>query len=161
MPHVHERIDFVAEVLVVHAGRVLLRRHDKIGRWIAPGGHVELDEDPTEAAVREVREEVGLEVALDEAGRPHGLDADGWRELVPPRFMNRHRVSETHEHVSLVYFARSATADVVPGDGSDRSDEWHWFTRAELDLPDYDVPEPVRHYARCALDELGPERVSR
>jgi 8-oxo-dGTP pyrophosphatase MutT (NUDIX family) len=34
--------------------------HTKASAWLPPGGHVELDEDPRLAAVREAREELGL-----------------------------------------------------------------------------------------------------
>lgn len=47
-------------------GRVLLqlRRDDLFGGglWNGPGGHVEEDESPAQAAVREVREETGLTI---------------------------------------------------------------------------------------------------
>jgi len=51
--------------VVVHEGRVLLIRRGKqplYGRWVVPGGTVELGETLTEALVREMREETGLEV---------------------------------------------------------------------------------------------------
>ena len=47
------------------AGRLLLvkRAHDPYdGRWDIPGGFCELHEHPRDAAVREAREETGLEV---------------------------------------------------------------------------------------------------
>ena len=47
------------------SGRVLLIRRSKEplrGRWLVPGGSVELGETLEEAVVREVREETGLEV---------------------------------------------------------------------------------------------------
>ena len=56
MPHIHEKIDFTVGVFVVHKNKVLLRKHDKYHLWLDVGGHVELNEDPTEAAVREVKE---------------------------------------------------------------------------------------------------------
>ena len=59
MPHIHEKIDFTAEVFIVHHNRVLLRLHDKYNIWLSVGGHIELNEDPMEAAIREVKEEVG------------------------------------------------------------------------------------------------------
>lgn len=156
VPHVHELIDFTAEVFVVHDGRVLLRMHDKYGLWLSVGGHVELDEDPNEAAVREVREEVGLDVRLHDDLRPFEDDRPGHRELIPPKFMHRHRVDDTHEHVVLVFFARSETEEVVvPEAGDDRSEVWRWFTPAELDDEAYGVPEHIRVYARRALDELA------
>lgn len=43
-------------------GRVLLVRHVDNGMWAPPGGGLDPDEAPADAAVREVREELGLEV---------------------------------------------------------------------------------------------------
>jgi mutator protein MutT len=51
--------------VVVRDGRVLLARRGKqplYGRWVVPGGTVELGETLEEALVREMREETGLEV---------------------------------------------------------------------------------------------------
>ena len=55
--------------LVDAAGeRVLLTHHRKLGRWLQFGGHSDGDPDPLAVALREAREESGLEVrALDEA----------------------------------------------------------------------------------------------
>lgn len=82
---------------------------------------IELDEDPNEAAVREVREEVGLEIRLHDDLRPLGAASDRYTELVPPKFLNRHGISRAHEHVTLVCFARAESDEVVPG-GDERSD---------------------------------------
>ena len=57
-------MDFCAETFIVYKNTVLLRKHDKLKRWLSVGGHIELYEDPSEAAVREVKEEVGLDVEL-------------------------------------------------------------------------------------------------
>ena len=62
MPHLHEKIDFTAEVFIVYQNKVLLRKHDKYKMWLSVGGHIELDEEPNQAAVREVKEEAGLDV---------------------------------------------------------------------------------------------------
>jgi len=40
--------------------QVLLVEHRKLGWWLYPGGHIEPDEDPTQAVVREVAEETGI-----------------------------------------------------------------------------------------------------
>jgi mutator protein MutT len=51
--------------VVVRDGRVLLARRGKeplYGRWVVPGGTVELGETLEEALVREMREETGLRV---------------------------------------------------------------------------------------------------
>ena len=48
--------------------RVLLLHHRKLGRWLQPGGHSDGDPDTLAVALREAREETGLDVqALDDA----------------------------------------------------------------------------------------------
>jgi len=151
MPHIHEQIDFTVEVFCVHRGRVLLRRHDKFGIWLGVGGHVELEEDPNEAAHREVREEVGLEIELvGETAVPVDRRNVDYRQLVPPAFLHRDRVAEAHEHITLTYFARARDDNVVAG-GADLSEEWRWVARDELDDPSLDLRANVRFYAERAL----------
>lgn len=56
-----------AGVLVEREGKVLLVRRNagpRRGTWSFPAGFVEFDEHPAETAVRECREETGLEVEL-------------------------------------------------------------------------------------------------
>lgn len=45
--------------------RILLHRRELYVLWDLPGGGIEPDEDPANAAVRETREETGYDVALD------------------------------------------------------------------------------------------------
>src|SRR3989344_7895433 len=98
MAHIHEKIDFTAEVFIVYQDKVLLRQHDKYKKWLSVGGHIELDEDPNQAAVREVKEEVGLEVLLYEPPLYQAREKEGeYRELIPPQFMNIHKVNDTHQ----------------------------------------------------------------
>ena len=48
--------------------RVLLAHHRKLGRWLQPGGHSDGDPDTLTVALREAREESGLDVrVLDDA----------------------------------------------------------------------------------------------
>jgi 8-oxo-dGTP diphosphatase len=54
----------VNAVITDSAGRVLLGRRDRPPIWNLPGGGVEEGEAPWDAAVREVREEVGVEVVV-------------------------------------------------------------------------------------------------
>ena len=73
-----------AGVLVEREGKLLFVRRrlkPREGTWSFPAGFVEFDEDPAEAAVRECREETGLEVELTGlldviAGREHERGAD-------------------------------------------------------------------------------------
>jgi 8-oxo-dGTP pyrophosphatase MutT (NUDIX family) len=51
-----------AQVAIVDGSRCLLQLRPFPPGWELPGGHVELDEDPLEAAVRETEEETGYRV---------------------------------------------------------------------------------------------------
>lgn len=50
--------------LIVDRGRrlALLTHHRKLGRWLQPGGHADGETDPLAVALREAREETGLDV---------------------------------------------------------------------------------------------------
>ena len=54
-----------AGAVIVREDRILLQRRADNGRWGLIGGLVEMNETYTEAALREIREETGLEVRLD------------------------------------------------------------------------------------------------
>ncbi|NBT91055.1 MAG: NUDIX domain-containing protein [Verrucomicrobia bacterium] len=93
MPHIHEKIDFTVSLFIVQDGKVLLIHHKKLDAWLPIGGHIELDEDPEQAAYREAREECGLEIEL--IGERQPTTGPGTRALVRPRFLDIHRVSPT------------------------------------------------------------------
>ncbi len=151
MPHIHEKIDFTAEVFIVYQDKVLLRQHDKYKKWLSVGGHIELDENPNQAAVREVKEEVGLDVIL--YNEQHFTQNPECKELIPPYFMNIHRINDVHQHVTLVYFARSNTDQLILCE-DEKSDGCKWFTKEELDYPQYGINETIKKYARTALKKL-------
>ena len=54
-----------AGTLIVQDGKILFQRRSDNGRWGLIGGLLELGETYTQAALREAREETGLEVELD------------------------------------------------------------------------------------------------
>ena len=156
MAHIHEKIDFTVEVFIVRDNKVLLRMHDKYKFWLSVGGHVELDEDPNQAALREVREEVGLDIELFDP-QAHKNSDGHFTELIAPIALGRHAATHGahpgHEHVTMVYFARALSGEVRVTHAGDRSDEWRWFSRADLESTE--MPSNVRNYALRALTELA------
>ncbi|MBI2623716.1 MAG: NUDIX domain-containing protein [Candidatus Liptonbacteria bacterium] len=154
MSHIHEKIDFTVGVFVVYKGRVLLRKHDKYDLWLCVGGHVELHEDPNEAALREVKEEVGLDVVLWNGNQRTTYSGGApWydRELIPPVGINRHVVGPAgHEHVDFKYFAVATSENVVP---ENKDDEWRWLKKSELGT--IEILPNIRFWAEAALDTLA------
>jgi 8-oxo-dGTP pyrophosphatase MutT (NUDIX family) len=144
---------FTVAVFVVHSGRVLLHYHRKLGRWLPPGGHVEDNELPDDAAVREVLEETGVRAVL-EGGR--GLPIDEPRQLVLPAGIQLENIYPGHQHIDLVYFgvpdpdaAQSAQVDPQLAE----SDRVGWYD--PRDLPALGVDLEIQAWARRALDSLS------
>lgn len=151
MTHIHDLIDFSVVAYIVHDQNVLLVHHKQLGEWLPVGGHVELDEDPEEAILREIQEECGLDVELV-GTRPAFSDADV-KPLIAPQFLDIHRINDTHRHVGMVYFARGTSDAIVL-----KEDEHHgirWFFPKELEDPQYKIRPSVFFYAEEALRALS------
>jgi len=154
MAHIHDKIDFTAEAFIVHKNKVLLRKHDKYKIWLSVGGHIELDEEPNEAVLREVKEEVGLDVELFCKENYPSSEIGEYKSLIPPEFLNIHKINDTHKHISLVYFAKSKTEELILS--KDEKSEWcKWFTKKELEDPQYQISEQIKLYAKAALEKLS------
>ncbi len=155
MPHIHEKIDFTASVFVVNGDAVLLRKHEKYHKWLQVGGHIELDEDPNQAAIREAKEESGLDVVLIGTAAQATKDGPTFRNLIPATFLNIHAVGPdfVHQHCDFVYFATSTTRATNPRE-EEVAVELRWFTREELDDPVYDLWPSTIFYAKAALDAV-------
>ena len=151
MPHIHEKIDFTVAIFVVKEGQVLLIHHRQLNKWLPLGGHIELDEDPEMAALREVREESGLEVAL--IGERPPTTEPGTRALIAPRFLDIHRINDTHEHIGLIYWARPLNGTVTLA----AAEHHHikWCSVQELEQLQPAISNAVKWYCREAIREVG------
>ena len=71
----HEKIilAFAGGCIFNHKGEVLLHRRGDTDKWGFPGGAIELGETPQMAAIREAKEETGLDVKV---GRIIGVYTD-------------------------------------------------------------------------------------
>ncbi|MCL1822747.1 MAG: NUDIX domain-containing protein [Oscillospiraceae bacterium] len=87
---------------------ILLIRHEKSGYWSFPKGHIEDGETEEQTALREIKEETGLDVFID----------SGFRETVI--YSPRRDASKT-----VVYFiAKSKNGDVLPREGEISDTKW-------------------------------------
>jgi 8-oxo-dGTP pyrophosphatase MutT (NUDIX family) len=151
MAHIHEKIDFTVAIFVVHRGRVLLIHHRNLDRWLPLGGHIELDEDPEQAALREAKEESGLDVEL--LGERPPTTEPGTRALIAPRFLDIHRITATHEHIGLIYWARPRGGDLTLATAEHH--DIRWVAPEELDRMQPPMSGAVKWYCRTAIKEVA------
>ena len=145
--------DFTATTFVVWESGVLLHKHKKLGRWFPPGGHVEPNELPDDAAVREVLEESGVPVAL--VGE-RALPLAEPRQLIRPRGVQLETISlengvPSHEHIDLIYFARPLPHYNGALLEADKTLGWYDVTG----LATLTLTEEIRYWTTLALLELG------
>jgi 8-oxo-dGTP pyrophosphatase MutT (NUDIX family) len=163
MAHIHEKIDFTVAIFVVHDGKILLIHHRKLDKWLPLGGHIELDEDPEQAALREAKEESGLDVEL--LGERPPTTSPGIRALIAPRFLDIHRINETHEHIGLIYWARpkvgsARRADRTPQRGvpttlaTEEHHDIRWCSLEDLEKLSPPMTDAVKWYCRKAIEEI-------
>src|ERR1700722_549788 len=157
MAHIHEKIDFTVAIFVVHDGKILLIHHRKLNKWLPLGGHIELDEEPEIAALREAKEESGLDVEL--IGERPPTTEPGTRALIAPRFLDIHRITDSHEHIGMIYWARPRVGAALRPDRTPQQaipttpagEEHHdirWCSSAELDALQPAMSNAVKWYCR-------------
>lgn len=158
MAHIHTlpgQIDNVSDVFIVDVKTktVLLRMHEKYHKFLSVGGHIELDETPEQAALREVKEEVGLDVKLwREYSHDETFPKEFYNQILPPYHMNIHPIGKDHRHLSHVYYAFAASTETFEQE-NEKSGGLKWWTKEELDNSNELEPE-IKWYALDALDKL-------
>ena len=130
-----------ATAYIVSDGRTLLLWHGKLKMWLPPGGHLEPNEDPVQAARREALEESGLEVEIIPPADL--LVVDQPEVVAPPAVILIEDIVRSdqpfHQHIDHVYFARAIqevdfAASIPHGPAQ-------WFTIAEL-AESFSLPAP-------------------
>jgi len=132
---------FTASCFIVDdAGRLLLHHHRRLDRWLQMGGHIEDGECPDSAALREGREESGLQdlslvwpgiFDLDVHSIPAGSGEPG------------------HAHFDVRYLARTVSPSAIRIDpGESRDLAWVPLHRAAELMPGQESHRVIRKIER-------------
>lgn len=147
---------FTVTGFLVAEDSLALHWHVKVGAWLPPGGHVEPNEDPVQAVLREISEETGLSASVVPVRAPLAFDYPPQIDA-PLTVLIEDVVDQTygaHQHIDFVYVCRSAAGQAALPKG------WMWVASADVaagqgfSAPGRGVvapPEDVRELARIAF----------
>jgi 8-oxo-dGTP pyrophosphatase MutT (NUDIX family) len=105
-----------ASALIANADGIVLHLHKLVGIWLQPGGHIDVGEDPSSAALREATEETGMRCSWTDAGRTlFHVDV--------------HPAARGHTHLDLRYLL-TATGSPSPARGESKQVRWFGWDEA-------------------------------
>ena len=129
---------FTATGFVVNGDATLLHWHKKVQEWLPPGGHVDLNEDPVQTTLREIKEETGFDVEIVPTQKP--LRVSNLDQIYAPHSIMIEDVVDSehgeHQHIDHIYFTR-LIGDISSPTGElsrqgDKSSSWLWVSSTDL-----------------------------
>lgn len=141
---------FTVSGFVVDGDRTLLHWHRKIQLWLPPGGHIEPNEDPVQAVMREVLEETGI--SADVVSHEAVSHVSNVSYLPVPLKIIVATVAEgPHQHIDMSYALRPR--DGVGRVAAEQDHGFVWVSAAQLRSGEH------LSLAACGVDLPPPEDV--
>ncbi len=150
---------FVATIYAVHDGAVALHEHAKLEMWLPAGGHLDRDELPHEAALRETEEELGM--AVDLVAPQEAITSETVRSIPQPQHFLVEDINVDqngavgHQHIDFIFYGAAPTRDIQPGPGEQPAEDWAWFTVAELESRSNEIPADVVEIGKRAIEAVA------
>ncbi len=144
------KIDLTVGVFVFYQKKVLLIFHKKLQLWLPVGGHIDENETPDDAVIREVKEETNLACSLLNVPTFPKKGAVV-KHLATPFYVNVHNVGD-HNHVGFYYVARTKEIDTLAIEKREVTN-YRWFTKEELEHSPL-ITDEVKSLALRAFDEV-------
>ncbi|MGL4339605.1 MAG: NUDIX hydrolase [Rhodoglobus sp.] len=136
---------------------ILLVSHKKLGKWLPPGGHVDENETPQAAVVREVFEETGIVARLlPRLGVNLELEGIADEQLDTPVSMSYQLIparphEPAHIHMDMAFVLVEEAAQVAIDPDLREVNAAGWFTL--VDIERLDAFPSVKAHARALLDD--------
>jgi ADP-ribose pyrophosphatase YjhB (NUDIX family) len=119
-PNANSLVVAVAAIVRNDFGELLMIERADNGLWALPGGAQDIGETTSNAVIREVREETGIEVEVDRIG---GIYSD-------PRHVIEYDDGEVRQEFSIVFHARPVGGVIRPSSESRRV---RWVAPEQVD----------------------------
>ncbi len=141
--------------------KVLLVHHRKLGKWLPPGGHIDQNEIPSDAAIREAKEETGLDVELIQqenlwVDKPNAVS-------IPRPFMclleniPAHHHEPAHQHIDQIFVGRPSRGKLLPNEKEIAAAKW--FSQRDLETlrPEVDIFAETLESLSVIMRWLAPQ----
>ncbi|MFH1246760.1 MAG: NUDIX domain-containing protein [Candidatus Micrarchaeota archaeon] len=122
-------LHIVIAEFIFKGDKVLLIHHKKLNLWLPVGGHIEQNETPDAAVLREAREEIGLEVEIIQTD-PTPQCGQMKEKLCVPFHVSVHSVGD-HDHCCLNYVCK-VKSENIEHMNKDELNNFKWFTKDDL-----------------------------
>jgi 8-oxo-dGTP pyrophosphatase MutT (NUDIX family) len=170
------KLCFTVSGCLIVDDKILLVKHRKAGFWLKPGGHIEPNELPHQAAEREFLEETGIAVKVAKFGFQPELGSDEAVFLPPPFACSMHWVSHENyeqriasqnpdqsvtngiwdrgceQHFHMDFLLEPLNDSVVHTMDAAESSDIGWFSLEEI--TDLDTTEDIRNEIQYAFKLL-------
>lgn len=134
---------FTATAFIIDSRkRTLLLWHKRLQRWMPPGGHIDENETPEDAAKRECKEETNLDVEIIGdtqtdlfAGNTHEgkMLKRPFAMLLEEIPASAERGEPAHQHMDFLYIAKPQDEAQAVMMAEAESSEMRWFTLSEIE----------------------------
>ena len=140
------KINYCASAIVINPvnKKILLVKHNVFNKWVQPGGHIEQNETPEDAAIRETYEETSIKIKLLGERFPRSTD------YIRPLSIQKNERNEVI-HVDFFYIGIPEGSH-KPIPDINEVKEAKWFTRSELD--EIDVFPDIKITMDYILDKI-------
>jgi len=146
------KTDLVIGGFLIHNNKVLLIHHKKLNLWLPPGGHIDENEVPDDALMREFKEEVSLDIEIIHQNNLPVVDQVK-RQLAIPFHVNIHNVGD-HDHCCFFYLCKLKDSSEVLINKSEILD-YKWFSVEELNQDI--ISADVRNIALKGFNKINKE----
>ena len=126
-------------VVINSRNEILMIHHNKLQVWLPPGGHIEDNELPDEAVLREIYEETGIRAKIIDNKKKLSLKSEYCRQLETPFVVLLEDIEANgrHNHIDLIYLCQATHEELVPQENE--VDGIGWFTFEQIkELDTYD-----------------------